>query len=107
NRRTITWREAYRERIEWGRVFAETRVAAVGFGRRLLYAAGAPALPALLLLRVLKHMLRQRRAPWRIIQTMTIAGVLLTGWALGELIGYVAGAPQVASRQAQIKGVAG
>jgi hypothetical protein len=107
NRPTITWREAYRERIEWGRVFAETRVAAVGFGRRLLYAAGAPALPALLMLRVLKHMLRQRRAPWRIIQTAPIAGMLLTGWALGELIGYVAGAPQVSARQAQIKGVAG
>ncbi len=93
HRPAITWRQAYRERIEWGRVFAETRVVAISFGRRLFYAVSAPALPALLLLRVWKQMLRQRLAPGRIIQTLPVAAVLLTGWALGELIGYVAGPP--------------
>ncbi len=90
----MTWRQAYRERIEWGRVFAETRVAAVSFGRRLFYAVGAPVLPALMLLRVWKRMRRQRRAPKQIVQALPVAGVLLTGWALGELIGYVFGPPQ-------------
>lgn len=94
HRPAINWRQACRERIEWGRVFAETRVAAVSFGRRLFYAVGAPALPALLLLRVWKQMRRQRLAPGRIIRTLPVVGVLLTGWALGELIGYVAGPPR-------------
>ncbi|MGE0126734.1 MAG: glycosyltransferase family 2 protein [Blastocatellales bacterium] len=94
HRPAITWLQAYRERFEWGRVFAETRVAAVGFGRRLFYAVGAPALPVVLLSRVWKQMRRQRLAPRQIIQTAPVAGVLLTGWALGELIGYIAGPPR-------------
>ncbi|MGH9935060.1 MAG: hypothetical protein ACREAM_02370 [Blastocatellia bacterium] len=102
-RPAITWRQAYRERIEWGRVFAETRVAAVSFWRRLVYAAGAPALPVLLSLRVWKRMRHQRRSPGQIIQTLPVASMLLTGWALGELIGYVAGAPRRAPRQTNLK----
>jgi hypothetical protein len=27
------------------------------------------------------------------VQTLLVAAVLLTGWALGELIGYIAGPP--------------
>jgi hypothetical protein len=45
-----------------------------------------------------------RRSPKQIIRTLPVAGILLTGWALGELIGYVAGAPreeQVSSQAAQ------
>jgi len=102
-RPTTMWRQAYRERIEWGRVFAETRVAAVSFWRRLVYAAGAPVLPVLLSLRVWGRMRHQRRSPVQIIRTLPLASVLLTGWALGELIGYVAGAPRRAPRQAKLK----
>lgn len=94
HRPAITWLQAYRERFEWGRVFAETRVSDVSFGRRLFYAVGAPALPVVLLLRVWKQMRRQCLASRRIIQTLPVAGVLLTGWTLGELIGYVAGPPR-------------
>lgn len=103
-RSAITWRQVYRERIEWGRAFAEGRVAECGSWRRLVYAAGAPALPVILLLRVWRRMRHQRRSPGQIIRTLPVAAVLLTGWALGELIGYVAGAPreeQVSSRAAQ------
>lgn len=94
HRPATSWRQAYRERIEWGRVFAETRVAAVSFRRRLIYAVSTPALPALLLWRAWRHMRRQRLALRRIIQTLPVVGLLLTGWALGELIGYVAGPPR-------------
>ncbi len=106
-RPAIAWRQAYRERIEWGRVFAETRVTEIGFWRRLIYAAGAPVLPVLLSLRVWMRMRRQRRSPGQIIRTMPIACVLLTGWALGEMIGYVAGAPRSATRQVELKELAG
>jgi hypothetical protein len=100
----ISWRQIYRERIEWGRAFAEGRVAEISSRRRLVYAAGAPALPIIIALRVWKRMRHQRRSPGQIIRTLPVAAVLLTGWALGELIGYVAGAPreeQVSSQAAR------
>lgn len=100
-RPAMAWREAYRERIEWGRVFAEARVATVSLGRRLIYAAGAPALPALLLFRLWKRMRRQGRTSRQIIQTLPVASVLLTGWALGELTGYVFGPPREARAASQ------
>jgi hypothetical protein len=86
-------KQAFRERIEWGRVFAETRVADCGMWRRVLYALGSPALPALLSARVLLHMLRQRRSFSQMAASLPLALCLLTGWALGELAGYLLGQP--------------
>jgi hypothetical protein len=94
SRPAIGFLQAYRERIEWGRVFAETRVASCSVRSRILYAAGTLALPAILLLRVLRHMIRQRRTIDRIAKAAPIAAWLLTGWALGELAGYMTGGPQ-------------
>ena len=91
HRPVISAGQAYRERIEWGRTFAETRVARYGAWRGLLYAAGTPALPVMLLMRVLRHMRRQRRTIGQMAATLPLALYLLTGWTLGELIGYVAG----------------
>ena len=103
-RPAITWRQVYRERIEWGRAFAEGRVTELGPWRRLVYAVGAPALPVILLLRVWRRMRHQRRSPGQIIRILPVAAVLLTGWVLGEMIGYGAGAPRaekVSSQAAQ------
>lgn len=85
---------ALRERIEWGRIFAETRAAAGRGWRRFYYAAGTPLLPFLLFARACGHMRRQRRTPGQIITALPVLACLLTGWALGELIGYVAGPPE-------------
>ncbi|HKQ72892.1 MAG TPA: glycosyltransferase [Blastocatellia bacterium] len=92
SRPAIRWRQVYRERIDWGRAFAEGRVTGISSWRRLIYAAGAPALPVIISLRVWRRMRHQRRSPGLIIRTLPVAGVLLTGWALGEMIGYVVGA---------------
>jgi hypothetical protein len=94
HRPAISLRQAYRERIEWGRVFAETRVASFSVWARLLYAAGTPALPAILFLRVLRHMIRQRRTINQITRAAPFAACLLIGWALGELAGYLMGKPR-------------
>ena len=93
HRPSIRLGQAYRERIEWGRVFAETRVAECGVRRCLLYAAGTPVLPVLLLIRVARHMSRQGRSAAQMLKTLPLAMCLLTGWALGELLGYIAGPP--------------
>jgi hypothetical protein len=85
--------QAYRERIDWGRMFAETRAAEGGSGRALAWAAGTPALPVVLLVRMLRHMRRQGRSAGQIWRTLPLAFVLLTGWAVGELSGYVSRPP--------------
>jgi hypothetical protein len=92
--------QAYRERIDWGRVFAETRAATGGAWRALTYAAGTPVLPLVLLARMLRHMRRQRRSAAQIARTAPLAFVLLTGWALGELLGYVGQPPRDDARGA-------
>ncbi len=91
HRPVISLRQAVQERIEWGRVFAETRVAASSTLKRICYAAATPFLPGLLLIRALRHMFRQRRPLKKIAQALPLAGVLLMGWAYGELLGYLIG----------------
>lgn len=97
HRPTITLGKAMRERLEWGRVFAETRVAACRTWQRVSYAGGTVILPALLLVRVLRHMFRQRRRPWLIIQTLPHTFCLLLAWALGEFTGYCRAQPETSS----------
>jgi hypothetical protein len=94
HRPAITLWRAYWERIAWGRVFAETRVATCSMRSRLFYAASTPLLPVLLLIRVLHHMLRQRRTPTQIAKALPLVVCLLIGWVMGELIGYIVGPPR-------------
>lgn len=94
HRPTISFRQAYRERIEWGRIFAETRIADCNVWYRMFYAAGTLALPGILVLRILRHMSRQRRSIAQIAKTIPLAICLLTGWALGELAGYLMRKPR-------------
>lgn len=89
---------ALRERIEWGRVFAETRVLVGNRRARSIYAARSLFLPPVLLSRVIKNMLRQRCGFLQIAGTLPLAFLLLTGWSFGELTGYVSGLPEAKSK---------
>lgn len=94
--------DAFRERIQWGRVFAETRVAMSSIPHRLIYAAGAIFLSPLLLFRLLRNMNRHQRSFKQIIQTLPFAFFLLIGWSIGELLGYVFGMPTVSNSELDI-----
>ncbi|MGH9802055.1 MAG: hypothetical protein ACRD82_16960 [Blastocatellia bacterium] len=91
HRPPMTFAKAFRERIEWGRVFAETRIGAIGFPRGIFFILAVPLLPAVLLARVAKHMLRQRRTFSQMVAALPLAAGLLIGWAWGELSGYMSG----------------
>ncbi len=93
HRPQISLAEAVAQRSEWGRIFAETRVAEIGVGKRIFLVVFSPLLPILLLLRVLKHMLRQGRTVGQIAGALPIAFRLLAGWSWGELMGYLFGEP--------------
>jgi hypothetical protein len=94
HRPKITVFQALRERVEWGRIFAETRVAKCSSCLRIVYAAGSLLLPPLLLIRVLRNMLRQRQTLGRVVQTLPLAACLVVGTALGEFLGYLGGEPR-------------
>lgn len=85
-----------RERVEWGRVFAEPRVNYLNLLQRLIYTAGTAGLPLLLWYRVLKNMIRQKSPLRRLATTLPLALLLSIGWSLGEMLGYLSGEPQPA-----------
>ncbi len=91
---------AVRERAEWGRVFAETRTVSAGLKQRILFAAMTPLLPALLLMRNCKHMLRQNRTAVQMILALPLIAGFLIAWSWGELLGYVFGEPHAGEPKA-------
>jgi hypothetical protein len=103
HRPALGLRQALRERIAWGRVFAETRAAAAGSGLAWAYAAGTPILPLLLLARALRHMRRQHRSAMQVARTAPLLFALLEAWAVGELIGYVGQPPAEAMPRVTIR----
>jgi hypothetical protein len=90
-RSKITLLQALRERVEWGRIFAETRISTCSLWRLVYYVAGTSVLPVLLILRVFRHMLRQRRSARQFAQTIPLAACLLVAWSWGEFVAYFGG----------------
>jgi hypothetical protein len=86
-----------RERVGAGRVFAAARCAGWPRGRRAAFAAGAPLIPFVRLRRILADLRRIRPigAPGRAVLPLLGAGLALS--ALGEALGYAAGAGRAAA----------
>lgn len=82
------------ERLNWGRVFAETRANNLTAPYRFLFSIGTLFLPLVMSSRVLRHMRRQGQTIVTIISTLPIAFVLLIGWSIGEFLGYLIGMPK-------------
>lgn len=84
---------ALRERLHWGRVFAETRARAIGGWHRLGRVASALLLPIVLTFRALRLMLRHGRSAYVCLATLPLLLILQIAWSLGELFGYASGPP--------------
>lgn len=82
-----------KERFEWGRLFAYTRVRDIGGLRRWAYAALSPVLPLLLLGRHTRLQARKRVQFGRFLRVSPLVALLLAAWSLGEVVGYVTGRP--------------
>jgi len=87
-----------RERYHYARSFAGQRVAAASAMRRLLFAAGTPLLPALLLVRLAAAILPKRRHRGRLLQAAPLVAAFTLAWAIGEAVGYLAGPGTSATR---------
>lgn len=82
---------AIRERVQWGRVFAHTRIRQGIRARRVLLALGTVILPLVLLKRAVGHMVRQQRTAGQILRTLPVLKLLLIAWSWGEFLGYAIG----------------
>lgn len=90
-RRNLTLGHALWDRYAFGRLFGSTRVAGVGLGKRLAYAAVTPALPALLVLRLFGHIRNKGVHMQAFIRALPAIVLLGSAWAWGEMIGYLTG----------------
>ena len=79
------------ERLDWGRLFAYTRVRECTTGRRAMYALLSPVLPVLLFLRHTRMQIQKRARLGAFVRAAPFVAVLLAAWSLGELRGYVTG----------------
>jgi hypothetical protein len=81
--------EAMLERLTWGRSYAATRADAWSAGRRVCYAAMMPALPVLLVARIVRNVTVKRRWSSDVLASLPWVCALSTMWSLGELNGYL------------------
>lgn len=86
-------REAFRERVVWGRSFSGTRVKGVALSRRLTFAALSPLLPFVMTLRLVRRSLGRPRSRSRLLAALPLVFLLQCAWAWGECLGYLSGRP--------------
>jgi hypothetical protein len=90
-RKPIRLGDFLRTRFDNGRCFAGMRSADFAIAKRLVYAAGSSALPAVLLWRCYRAYSRSRRPLSRFLSTLPFQAALVTCWAAGEFQGYLCG----------------
>lgn len=91
HKKHYTVNEYLSQRYLYARSYAGARVAGASLATRLAYGAGALALPPLLMYRTVSRVLAKRRHRAELIRSLPLLAVFVTSWALGELVGYVAG----------------
>lgn len=87
----IPFGDYFRTRYLHGRCFAGMRSAGIGWPMRLVRAASAPLLPALLLARWTRGIWPKRRRRGTYLVTLPLQFALFSMWAWGECCGYLRG----------------
>jgi glycosyltransferase involved in cell wall biosynthesis len=79
------------QRYLYARSYAGARVANAPLAKRLAYGAAAAALPPLLFYRTVTRIVAKRRHRAELVRSLPLLAVFVVSWALGEMVGYVAG----------------
>jgi len=82
---------AVRERYIWGRSYGATRNALLSSAKRLVYAALCPALPAVLVARMVRTTWARRRLFSKLMRSIHLILLLQVSWSVGEAAGYLLG----------------
>lgn len=80
------------QRYHYSRYYAGNRAAGWAAWKRLAAAAATPLLPPLLAVRIARDVLRKRRHRAALVLSSPILGAFLAAWAVGEMVGSLAGA---------------
>jgi hypothetical protein len=99
-RRQLRIGHALWDRYAFGRLFGSTRAASVPVTKRMIYAVLAPVLPALLVVRLTRHILNKKRHLGAFVTALPYIILLASAWAWGEFVGYLTGT-SVAALQPQ------
>jgi hypothetical protein len=87
--RRVSLRDAVYERYAFGRLFGCTRTNFCSRSRRVFYAVGSPALPALLVGRMARKALGSRPLANRFLRSFGPLTLMVLAWSWGEWLGYV------------------
>ncbi|HEX2721767.1 MAG TPA: hypothetical protein VHM24_02535 [Gemmatimonadaceae bacterium] len=90
-RRDVTFGDAVYERYAFGRLFGATRIAHETTGRRLFYATAAPALPFLLMMRMIGKARLDGALRKHFVRALPSILTMVAAWSWGEWLGYVTG----------------
>lgn len=97
------WRPWLAVSFHNGRAFADTRASSWSHVRRLAFAAGSPLIPLVRLARTLGNARRLGRGPWFLSRLVPTLCVGLTFDAIGQMIGYAAGAGAAHEKMAEFE----
>ncbi len=92
HRKHFTFGGFMRERYHYARSFAASRVAGAGLVRRAAFVLASPLLPPLLVWRLLRQVLGKGRRRRELLLALPLVAAFTLSWAIGELVGYAAGA---------------
>lgn len=84
-------REYLTQRYLYARAYAGSRSATMSAVRRTAYAAGALALPPVLLVRIIGRVVGRRRHYAELLRSLPLLALFVCAWAAGEVVGYAAG----------------
>jgi len=79
------------QRYLYARSYAGARVADASLPTRLGYGVAALALPPLLMYRTVSRIVTKRRHRAELVRSLPLLCVFIVSWAVGEMVGYVAG----------------
>lgn len=91
--RNVTAGDAIYERYAFGRLFGATRIAQSGITRRVSYSFLSPALPFLLMGRMIAKAAREPAQLLRLTRSLPMTIGMVSAWSWGEWLGYVTKRP--------------
>jgi glycosyl transferase family 2 len=88
HKKHYTVREYLSQRYWYARSYAGARVEGQPWHRRLLFGLAACALPPVLLFRIIRAVTAKRRHLGHLVASLPLLLLFVSGWALGEVVGY-------------------
>ena len=86
------------QRYLYARSYAGLRRVDLGTAGRLVFTIGTAALPAILLLRIVRRVVVNDRYRPHLVRSLPLIALFVCAWAIGEAVGYVAGPGDALSR---------